>query len=106
MKPIICIILLTFVLGGCKEKEAKWEKVIEAKVITIEIVGVGGWGSPNSCRVWRLDNGMTVSMSGWKNEDVAVGDSVVKYKQVVGPNKGRTIWQKKAIKMVERASQH
>lgn len=93
-KTTIIILISVLFLTGCKEEERKWEKVVEAKVVKIEIVGVGGYGSPNSCRVWTLDNGMVISMNGWKNEEVAIGDTVVKYLQITGCYKGRTRWRK------------
>ena len=89
----IMLVLLVIFLSGCDTK-IRWEKVLETKVVDIKIVGVGGWGSPNTVRIWKLDNGMTVSMSGWKNEDVCVGDTVAKYEVVSGIGKGMTMWQK------------
>ncbi len=93
-KIIVCFVALLLAIGCKEEIKPKWVKITEAKVIKIEIVGVGGWGSPNAVRVWRLDNGMTVSMYDWKNEDICVGDIVVKYRRV--PSKwNKTMWRKK-----------
>ena len=96
MKKIyIILMLLAITLLGCStETETEWDEFIRAKFISIEIVGVGGWGSPNAVRIWHLDNGMIVTMSDWKNEDVCVGDTVAKYQAVSGRYKGWKQWQK------------
>lgn len=94
MKKIyIILMLLAITLLGCST-ETEWDEFIRAKVVSIEIVGVGGWGSPNAVRIWHLDNGMIITMSDWKNEDVCVGDTVAKYQAVSGRYKGCKRWQK------------
>lgn len=98
-KKIVCVVLLVlFLAGGCTDPV--WEKVVEAKVVKIEIIGIGGWGSPNGLRVWTLDNGMTVSMNHWRKEDVCIGDTVVKYKLITSGWE-RAIWRKKITKKIK-----
>ncbi len=94
----ICAVLLILFLGlGCSDdEEPVWEKIATAKVVKIEIEGVGGYGSPNAMRVWTLDNGMVVAMNHWKNEDVGIGDVVAKYERASGKWPGYTVWQKES----------
>jgi len=88
------VMLLCVFIVGCGNEEARWERVVESKVVDIEIVGVGGFASPNSVRVWKLENGMKISMPGWKNEEVCIGDNVAKFKRIGGANSGATRWKK------------
>jgi hypothetical protein len=58
------------------EKE-EWKPTFTAKITKIEFVASGGWGSPNAVRIWRLDNGMAISMPDWKNNSFKEGDTVI-----------------------------
>ncbi len=93
-KLVVVLVLFAFMASGCGT-ETEWEQVgANAEVVDIGIVGAGGWGTPNSIRIWTLSDGRMISMSGWKNEDICIGDTVVKYKAISGACQGRIVWGK------------
>ena len=91
MRTMICLFIYLSLIGCCKNEEITWIKEIETKVIDISFVGVGGYGSPNVVRIWKLENGMKITMVDWKQEDVCVGDLVIRYRS----SRGYTKWCKK-----------
>jgi len=81
MKTKLLLVFFAVVLiCGCEPNvKEKWEIMATAKIVSIEIVPVGGFFSPKAIRIWKLDNGMTVSMCDWQKEECCVGDTVIKY---------------------------
>lgn len=72
------LIVLVLCLFGC-DNTIEWdcETYAEGRIVEIEIKGVGGWGSPRSVRVWRLEDNSVIEMSGWQNEHFKVGDYII-----------------------------
>ncbi len=92
MRLKILLILLCIMVSGCTDEPDTWTKEVESKVVDISFVGSGGYGSPNAVRIWQLENGMMVTMCDWKQEDVCIGDVVVRYRSSKYKNRR---WQKK-----------
>ena len=95
----VSIVLFCILFVGCESnkepKQAKiWDAkiVLESKIIDIDFIGTGKY----LARVWKLENGMRVSMPDWKNEDACIGDIVVKWVVVgKGRHRGGSGWKKK-----------
>lgn len=81
MKKYLWLFTIILFFAGCssKEEELKWKPQFTAKILKIEFVGAGGYGSPNAVRIWRLDNGMAISMSDWREANIKEGDVVTQY---------------------------
>ena len=87
-KLVLLVVLLS--LAGCRDKEADvWTQVGNGTVVSIKFVGVGGYGSPDAMRIWRLDTGEAISMYHWKRQEVAVGDKLACFRN----EKGRFCWK-------------
>ena len=89
MKNLIVFLVLLVLMGCNKEEPDTWTQVKVGTVTSIEFIGVGGYGSPDAMRIWRLDTGEAVSMYHWKRQEVAVGDKLVCFKN----QRGKFYWK-------------
>ena len=87
----LAVLLVLLAMVGCSKKEPDvWARIKAGTVTSIEFIGVGGYGSPDAMRVWRLDTGEAISMYHWKRQEVAVGDKLVCFRN----EKGVFYWKK------------
>ncbi len=94
MRKLVVLLFLLVVIG-CNEREPDvWARIKAGTVVSIEVIGVGGYGSPDAMRIWRLDTGEAISMYHWKRQEIAVGDKLVCFKN----QKGKFYWKKENIK--------